>query len=208
MTNGTLRSRRFLRGPTVLLWVCVGCALPLACKRDAPPEDRGQAPEPPAPVEAPPPAPPWFEGTWHGDIELQAAAPQEGAGLPKEWKDDPGGGLGPAKLSLSIDGERRVTGTLVGALRLEVQGLLEDTTLRAQLHPTQPDEATATASFRGTLVAAPEGTVHPAQPPPEPPPNLVGTLRLSSGDSLRIRHARVSLERTSPQRKTAPPPSP
>src|SRR5690606_39662246 len=109
-------------------------------------------------------------------------------GLPKEWTEDPGGGLGPATLSVTIDAERRASGTLEGALHLQLRGVLEDDVLRAQLvsddppaspgnddgpspeaDPTPPPDK-APSSVRGTLVAPPRGADSKEQAPPAPPP--------------------------------------
>ncbi|NLE86088.1 MAG: hypothetical protein GX607_06785 [Myxococcales bacterium] len=217
-----LRARALVIGAPIFA-LAFGALAP-SCKRAPPTEEQAPAPAPTTIPEPPPPPLPWFVGSWRGELELEAAAPQEGAGLPKEWTEDPGGGLGPATLSVTIDAERRASGTLEGALHLQLRGVLEDDVLRAQLvsdappaspgnddgpspeaDPTPPQD-TAPSSFRGTLVASPGGADSKEQAPLDPPPPLVGTLRLSSGDSLRIRHARVSLERTSAPRGTAPSP--
>src|SRR5690606_3263784 len=118
------------------------------CNRQEP---EGAPPDPGATPMAEPPSAPapaaWFEGMWHGDLELEVAAPQEGAGLPAQWKSDPGGVLGPARLSLSVDGNGVVQGALSGENPLIARGILQEETLRIALEP----RASSTPSERTRL---------------------------------------------------------
>lgn len=200
-----LRSRPFgsrppfgsREGPTLLL-VVIAC-LAAACRRSTDDQERA-APAVaslPAPAPAPPAPPPWYAGAWQGRVEWTSGAPREGAGLPREWLED-AGPLDGADLTLRVDESREVDGRLTGSFSLTVRGRMDDDALRAELEPDlRGTQEPAGPVFRGTLVA----TRHE----PEKPAVLVGTLRLSSGDSLLVRHAKVSLERASESPAAAPP---
>lgn len=203
----------------VLVVTCLALASAVSCKRSEPEQAEatganGKAPS--APTATPPePAPkPWFEGRWRAQLDLTAAAPTSGAGLPREWKQEPKEVLGPAHLEVHFGSDEQATGTLhLGSdpdaprpeAPLTLFGALEGDTLRATLEPAADGTSPVPEgrTLRGTLVAAPpEGS--PCGPGSEPSV-LEGTLRLSSGDGLLVRRATVSLERAEP---TASDPAP
>jgi len=114
--------------------------------------------------------------------------------LPTEWQAD----VAPteaAELTLHVDEARNVDGRLEGPFALAVRGSLDEETLRAELEPPPSAVVEPSQRFRGTLVAARRA---------EERLLLVGTVRLSSGDSLLVRHGKVSLERASESPPDAP----
>ncbi len=166
------------------------CTFPLACKTTG--EEGGSRPIASAasatvpsapPVPQPPPYVGEFQGTYDAKlfrIEMTAAE-----GAVKEWEEDDGAALrGQGSLVLNITEDRKVTGTSQGPLgELRASGILDGELLRVSLVPVTPrapNEAVS-ATFLGTLVG--EG--------------VKGTLRASSGDSLKARTAEVTLARNS-----------
>lgn len=172
-------------------------ALTAACQRRGNDEPTPAAPAATESPEAapPPPAPkPWYVGTWRARLEWTAGAPTEGAGLPPEWRED-AAPTEASELTLHVDEARNVDGLLEGPFSLAVRGSMDEETLRAELEPRSSDADDASEQVRGTLIAA--RTAEEALV-------LVGTVRLSSGDSLLVRHAKVSLERASESPRRAP----
>lgn len=201
-----------------LIWLMSG-ALVLGCRRQQIEDETDQVSSSTqtAPESSPeaPPEPPWYQGTWSADIEFRTAAPQTGAGLPKEWKENEADSVeGRGQLLLELDEKREARGTLSGVIALTIRGSLdEQDTLRAALEAPSGEEG---QTFRGTLVAGPSpGGDAPSAPKSEKSApaeadfgggapvaaqaderTLTGTLRLSSGDSLLVRHAKVVLKRS------------
>jgi hypothetical protein len=138
-------------------------------------------------VKAAPAAPsaapkPWFEGAWQGAYQAELHRIELSAGGVKEWKKDDGraaSGAGTLSLAASADGS--VTGTARGPLGAhQVTGRVEGDSVALSLVPDVLD------GFRGTILAskAPEG--------------IKGTLQASSGDSLTVRKASVTLTKATP----------
>ncbi len=176
------------RLPALLL----ACSMLASCDqaKQTPTEPSAQAP-PSAPVIAPAPsasavapqaADKWYVGSWSGSYEAQhyLVETKKGEGL-KQWADDDGKeNAGAGKLVLQVDAGGRITGTASGPLGdLLASGQVDEETFRVQLAPREPS---ATA-FRGYFVAKREGAT------------VKGRLQASSGDSLKVRDAPVSLER-------------
>lgn len=179
----------------LLCFVAVA-ALSAACQRRGNDEPTPTAPAPTQSKPAPaPPAPkPWYVGTWQARLAWSAGAPTEGAGLPPEWRKD-AAPTEASELTLHVDEARNVDGFLQGPFSLAVRGSMDEETLRAELEPRASDAVEPSEQVRGTLIAA--RTAEEALV-------LVGTVRLSSGDSLLVRHAKVSLERASESPRRAP----
>jgi hypothetical protein len=215
------------------VYVCSLALATTACKRGEPKHEASERTEQAAPAPAEPAPKAWFEGRWQADLELTSAAPTSGAGLPREWKEEPQDLLGPARLEVTFGADKQASGSLrFGSAAthagkptrpLTVLGALQGDTLRATLEPSTSEGATASPpggsasatpgpvpdtvpdadALRGTLVVAPPET-SPCGPGAEPSV-LEGTLRLSSGDGLLVRRAKVSLERAE---TNAPPHAP
>lgn len=131
---------------------------------------------------APAPSKAWFEGRWQGTYEAELFRIELPAGNVKEWKlDDGKKASGAGKLSLEVSPDGTVTGTSTGALGdLAVSGRVEGD--RAALSLGSGAEAT----FHGTVLAT------------QTPEGMSGTLSASSGDSLQVRHAKVTLAKAAP----------
>jgi hypothetical protein len=170
----------------------VASLLLLSCDRGepAPGKPTPQAPRSasaaaPAPSAAPAPAvkaDEWYVGSWSGSYEAQhyLVETNKGEGL-KQWADDEGKeNAGPGKLALQVDANGRITGTASGPLgELIASGQVDEDAFRVQLGPREP----SAEGFRGYFVAKREGKA------------VKGQLQASSGDSLKVRDAPVSLER-------------
>jgi hypothetical protein len=159
------------------------CSLLAACSRpdDAPPEADPAVPPSPAPAAQAEPEPPWFVGPWEARFRTEAhqVGLDRKRGAPREWEEgkDPRC-LGEVTLSLEVDDAGMVQGSGTGALgAVSVQGVVEGDALRARLSPTEA------AGFHGSLTAT------------RTDPGLTGELRASSGDSLELCKATVTLAR-------------
>lgn len=121
----------------------------------------------------------WFVGAWQGVFQAELFRLEVPLGGMKEWKADDGKqASGDAKLSLQAAADGSVTGTSSGALgELSVVGHVDGDRATLTLASPQP------AGFHGVILVsrAPEG--------------MSGTLNASSGDSLRVRQAKVTLTR-------------
>ncbi|MBX3184814.1 MAG: hypothetical protein KF915_19480 [Polyangiaceae bacterium] len=185
-----LTKRMGARGASLALsvamgWLSVGCDE----KQAAPPSEPSAASAVPS---APPPPPlPWFVGTWSGEyeakhflIEMEA---KDGAVL--HWKRDDGGTYsGKGELELSIDEEGVVFGVLTGPLgEFTATGTLEEELLSVQLMPRPGTQVTS-----ALLMGKREGE------------GFKGTLRASTGDSLTVRQAEVSLSKLGSELKHQP----
>lgn len=155
----------------------------VACQ-NAPKPDGGAASsaQPSASVAAPvaaAPAKPWFEGSWQGTFQAELNRIELPAGGVKEWKQDDGKkSSGEGKLSLAASSTGDVTGTAIGALgELNVAGRIDGDRAALTLTPRQAD------GFHGVILAT------------QTPEGLKGTLNASSGDSLQVRRANVTLTR-------------
>jgi hypothetical protein len=131
------------------------------------------------PAAAAVPAKPWFEGTWQGAFQAELFRLELPSGGVKEWKQDDGKkSSGEGTLSLQAGPDGGVTGTATGALgELAVAGRVEGDRAALTLSSAQPD------GFHGVILAS------------QTPEGLKGTLSASSGDSLQVRQASVTLTR-------------
>ncbi len=169
-----------------VLWVLVlgiagGCD-----KKAAPSPAAGPSAAPAASASAKPVEQPWFVGTWSGTFTAQAqevVSPKDG--YVKEWREiDAGDFTGPGTLTLHIDASGRITGSAEGALgSLAASGEVSDDTLSVTLSPKPADAQQISSAL---FTAKREGS------------GAKGTLSASTGDSLRVRRAELTLARTSP----------
>lgn len=136
---------------------------------------------PSTPPSAPPAQKPWFEGAWQGSFSAELFRVELPAGGVKEWKTDDGKqASGAGQLSLEVSPDGTAHGSAGGALgELTVSGRFEGERAALALAPVTP------GGFQGVLVAEKSGE------------GLKGTLRASSGDSLQVRRADVTLTRAS-----------
>jgi hypothetical protein len=156
----------------------------LACDKAEP--ERAAPSAVTAPASAPAPAPaapekPWYVGSWRGSYDAQHYLIETNKGEAlKQWKDDDGKqAAGAGKLSLEVAPDGRISGGASGPLgEMIASGEVDDDSFRVQLRPS------ATA-FQGFFVAKKKGA------------KLEGRLQASSGDSLIVRDAPVSLESSS-----------
>lgn len=130
----------------------------------------------PAPVT---PEKPWFEGAWQGTFSAELFRIELPAGGVKEWKTDDGKqASGAGQLSLDVGPDGTASGSAKGALgELTVTGRFEGDRAALTLAPTTP------GGFQGVVLADKTGD------------GLKGTLRASSGDSLQVRRADLTLVR-------------
>lgn len=170
-------------------WSLVTLAASLAACKTPPSTTEGAqgaatASAPPAASEQPEPPKPWYFGKWEGSydaarhvIDMTAAQ-----GAVRDWGMDPGdAGAGRGTLSVVVDEAGTIQGSSKGPLgALTVSGHADDEALRLVLEPAEP----GVKAFRGSVVARREGAA------------AKGTLSASSGDSLTVRAAPVTLERT------------
>jgi hypothetical protein len=124
------------------------------------------------------PAKAWFEGNWQGSFQAQLFRVETTGGV-KEWKKDDGSkASGEGQLSLSVGADGSVIGSATGALgALSVSGRVEGDRAALELSASTPD------GFHGVILATQAGE------------GMKGTLSASSGDSLQVRQAAVSLSR-------------
>jgi hypothetical protein len=159
-------------------------ALVLGCQ-NAPKQETtapsGSAVASAAPVAPAAPPKPWFEGSWQGAYQAELHR-IEGPGGVKEWKKDDGAqASGPGTLTLTAAPDGSVTGTAKGPLgEQQVTGRVEGETVALSLVPALAD------GFRGVILASKAAD------------GLKGTLQASSGDSLQVRKASVTLTRAQP----------
>lgn len=159
--------------------------LAVACDKKTPAPAIAPAEGPAASASAKP-APPWFVGTWSGSYTARPRAvdsPKEG--YVKEWREtDAGAFSGPGTVTLQIDESGRIAGSAEGALGpLVASGQVTDETLSVTLQ-SKPADAQQISS--AVLVAKRDGD------------SAKGTLSASTGDSLRVRQADITLTRTRP----------
>jgi hypothetical protein len=133
----------------------------------------------PAPSASAAPAKAWFEGSWQGAFQAELLRIELPAGGVKEWKNDDGKkASGEGKLSLEAKPDGSVSGTASGALgELTVAGQVDGDRAALTLTSAQPE------GFHGVILAT------------QTPEGMKGTLNASSGDSLQVRQAAVTLSR-------------
>lgn len=133
----------------------------------------------PAPSASAAPAKAWFEGSWQGAFQAELLRIELPAGGLKEWKNDDGKkASGEGKLSLEAKPDGSVSGTASGALgELTVAGQVDGDRAALTLTSAQPE------GFHGVILAT------------QTPEGMKGTLNASSGDSLQVRQAAVTLSR-------------
>ena len=124
----------------------------------------------------------WFVGAWQGTFQAELFRVEVPFGAAKEWKTDDGKqASGEGKLALQAAADGSVTGTATGALgELLVVGHVEGDRATLTLNSAQSD------GFHGVVLAS------------QTPEGMSGTLSASSGDSLRVRQAKVTLTRAVP----------
>ena len=124
---------------------------------------------------APPAA--WYSGSWQGTYKAELHRVELPAGGIKEWKKDDGAqSSGEGKLSLEAKPDGTVSGQASGALGEQiVSGRIEGDRVALKLTPATPE------GFQGVILAsqAAEG--------------ITGSLSVSTGDSLVVRKASVTL---------------
>lgn len=134
---------------------------------------------PPSASAAPVATKAWFEGAWQGSFAAELFRVETAAGGVKEWKQDDGKkAAGEGKLSLDVAADGSVTGSASGALgELTVAGRVDGDRAALTLASAEVD------GFHGSVLAT------------QTPDGMKGTLSASSGDSLQVRQAAVTLSR-------------
>jgi hypothetical protein len=167
-----------LSAAVVFMGAAVGAE---GCKKDA---SKPAAERPAVAAAQPAPQPtPWYVGEWTGTYRasLFRIEMSDAEGAVKEWaQDDPSSLTGSGSLRLGISEDHRVSGDAKGPLgKLMASGEVDGDTLRVSLKPAAPAPAEQVSS--ATLLAARKGD------------SFEGQLRASTGDSLKVRVATVSL---------------
>lgn len=168
------------------LWVAASTTP--ACKSDPTPPTPASVvvsstPAPSASASAAPAAP-WFEGTWKGGFEAKAAPIQlaEKAANEKAWsKDDGSKSTGKGELTVTVDSDGKATGAASGALgEATLDGAVEEERVTLRFEPKDP---TSPEGLSGVIVLTRgNGT-------------LDGELKASTGDSLLVRKASITLKK-------------
>ncbi len=173
-----------------LAYLAVSSALLGACEKKASTEAAAGASASASAVASAPsaessakPEAPWFVGDWQAslDVERYAMEMKKSEGMVKDWEQDDGkAGTGKATLKFTLDANSQATGTVDGALgALGVSGVLEEETLRLKLMAQNPGDPAVT--YNGVIVATKKDD------------GFAGELKASSGDSLKVRHAKVAI---------------
>lgn len=157
----------------------------LGCDEEKPATPAASAKASASASAAPPEKPkPWFEGTWTGSYEAkkQPIEMSKKEGAVWQWeKDDGGTGSGKGTLSLTVAEDGAITGTASGALGEQVvSGRVVDEEFRLRLKPKDMADIEA---FGGTMTGKRDGD------------EVKGELKASSGDSINVRKASVTLEK-------------
>ncbi len=121
----------------------------------------------------------WYEGSWSGSYSAERYAIELPIGSVPAWsKDDGSKASGPGELKLTVDADGLVSGSAKGALGSHVvRGRVMEDTMRLELLPEEP----SSEALRGAGLTQREGE------------SLKGELRASSGDSLTVRKASLTL---------------
>ena len=142
------------------------------------PASSGSAPAAAVPANSAAPQP-WYQGAWQGSYQAELFRIELPVGAVREWKKDDGRqGSGAGKLSLTAGPDGNVTGTASGPLGEQaVTGHIDGNRAALSLLPKEA------GGFQGVILAdqAPEG--------------MKGKLSASTGDSLSVRQATVTLTR-------------
>ena len=122
---------------------------------------------------------PWYQGNWSGSYTAERYVIELPIGAVASWsKDDGSRASGPGELKLTVDADWLVSGSAKGALGTHaVRGNVLEDSLRIEL---VPEQATPDA-LRGAGLTQREGD------------GLKGELKASSGDSLTVRKASLTL---------------
>ncbi|HEY6081090.1 MAG TPA: hypothetical protein VIW29_19880 [Polyangiaceae bacterium] len=122
---------------------------------------------------------PWFSGRWQGSYDAELHRIETAAGGVKEWKQDDGKqAAGPGTLSLEAKPDGSVSGSASGPLgEQNLLGHIEGDRVALTL------TSSAENGFRGVIVAAQVGS------------DIKGVLSASTGDSLSVRRASVTLSK-------------
>lgn len=152
------------------------------CKQnDAPAPAASAAAPSAAPAASAPPVvqKPWYEGSWSGTYAAERHVIELPIGAVAAWaKDDGSKASGPGEIKLTIDADGLASGSAKGALgEHAVRGRVVEESLRLELVPQQP----TAESLRGAGVTQREGE------------GLKGEVKASSGDSLTVRKASLTL---------------
>jgi hypothetical protein len=159
--------------------------LAAACQRSPKTDDGTSVASPPSSRSSAPSAvasAAWFVGAWQGAFQAELFRVEVPFGAAKEWKTDDGKeASGEGKLSLHVAADGSVTGATSGALgELSVVGHVEGDRATLTLVSARSD------GFHGVVLAS------------QTPEGMSGTISASSGDSLRVRQAKVTLTRAAP----------
>jgi hypothetical protein len=122
---------------------------------------------------------PWYEGSWSGSYTAERYAIELPIGNVPAWsKDDGSKASGPGEIKLTVDADGLVSGSAKGALGSHVvRGRVIEDSVSLELVP----EAPTTEALRGAGLTQREGEA------------LKGELKASSGDSLTVRKASLTL---------------
>lgn len=165
-----------------LSWVIFPLAL-LACDKKATDSGVEPAASAAAPSEPEPPPPPPKPTAWTGKYVAQVGEVNPPANARnKVWQKDPGtANVGDGTVEVSLDEKTgTVKGTATGALgELQLSGELDDTHLRANVAPKDPNAEDAMTGF---LVLDREGDT------------FKGSLRVSDREGVIVREAKVELQ--------------
>lgn len=121
----------------------------------------------------------WFVGRWQGSYSAELHRVELASGGVKEWKQDDGKqAAGAGTLSLEAKGDGSVSGSASGPLGEQaLSGQVEGDRVALSLTSGEPN------GFRGTLLASQVGE------------GMQGSLSASTGDSLSVRKASVTLSK-------------
>jgi len=168
----------------------------VTCKKDEPKPVAHTDKPPTAGPKAPVRERPWYQGEWSGAYTAKPFRVEMSAkdGAVKEWGEDDGQAFaGQGQLRLLVDQSGNVTGKATGPLgSLVANGEVDGETLRVGLRPDQAITADQIGS--GTLLLNRKGD------------QLEGKLRASTGNSLKLRVASLTLTKSGPG-SSSPPPS-
>ncbi len=127
------------------------------------------------------PARPWYAGSWVGTYKAERQVMNVPIGGARDWSKDDGqkaAGEGQVKLTVTNDG--LISGSAEGALgKHVVRGSALEQELRLEFLPEAPE----VEAFRGVAVTKADGE------------QQSGELKASSGDSLTVRRASLTLRK-------------